>query len=114
MSNDHFCSCVFCEYSASISFVPQGASPGLLTPITCEHTSVASVRNQAYYPDPEQKPLEDRCAVIVNGGIKLYIVMDGHDSPRAADFALKCLPEHLLASDLQGLCLVTVSHQYSA
>ena len=100
----HFCSHVFPEYSALISVVSQGAGWGLPTSISCEHTSVASVRNQAFYLDAEQKPLEDRYTVIVNGDIKLYIVMDGHDSARAADFALKCLPDYLLASDLQGVC----------
>ena len=104
LSNDHFCSF---KYSTSISVVLQVAGPGLST-VSCEHTSVASVRNQAYYPDAEQKPLEDRHTVIVNGGVKLYIVMDGHDSPRAADFALKCLPDLLLASDLHGMCFLTV------
>ena len=99
----HFCFHVFPEYSALISVVSQGAGWGLPTAIPCEDTSVASVQNQAFYLDAEQKPLEDRYTVIVNEGIKLYIVMDGHDSARAADFALKCLPDYLLASDLQGM-----------
>lgn len=68
---------------------------------------MASVQNQSYFPGHEQKLQEDRYTVIVNGDIEIYIVMDGHDSPRAADFALKRLPELLLASDLHGMCFCT-------
>ena len=73
---------------------------------------MASVQNQSYYSGHEQKLQEDRYTVIVNGDIRMYIVMDGHDSSRAADFALKRLPELLMASDLHGM-FFPISSLYS-
>ena len=67
----------------------------------CPDTSVASLPGKNLLND-EVQPTEDRYFTDGQGDVKLYLVLDGHDGPKASNFVVKHLPERILSSKLTG------------
>lgn len=71
----------------------------------CKASGVGFLTNQRYREDGgrrEEHEFEDRSFHFNVDGTCLYGVFDGHDGPRAADFAVQRLPAELLLGQLTG------------
>ena len=67
----------------------------------CPDTSVACLPSKHFLGETVY-PMEDRYFIDVHGVVKLYLVLDGHDGPKASDFVGKHLPERILSSKILG------------
>ena len=71
----------------------------------CKASGVGFLTNQRYREDGgrrEEHEFEDRSFHFNVDGTCLYGVFDGHDGPKAADFAVQRLPAELLLGQLTG------------